>query len=163
VVICGSFKEGKATCRRILITVYTRTAILWSLQWALSAVRIETALVNNHVFARFVASCSVLPVNHLTILSAASQLEWTLTAASLRLHAFTIGVQMKSWQQCYIFRSSWGLLRHTQAGARDFKSRRYNSDEVKSEWNFDFSPLLQFSFVTMFSESDNFLFTKSFK
>jgi hypothetical protein len=40
-----------------------------------------------HVFARTTASSTVLPVNHLMVLSEASLLECTVTTASLRLHA----------------------------------------------------------------------------
>jgi hypothetical protein len=43
----------------------TRTGLLES---TVSALSLEAALTDGHVFARHVASCSVSPVNHLTIL-----------------------------------------------------------------------------------------------
>jgi hypothetical protein len=62
---------------------------------AFSSVLLET-LADSHVFVRHVATNSALPVKHLTIISAARLPDCILTATSLRLHAYTIGFQMKS-------------------------------------------------------------------
>jgi hypothetical protein len=81
-----------------LRTTYDSRVAMWlSLRSALSCARLKTTLADSHVFARRVASCSVLPVNHLTILSAARRLECTLIVTSLRLHGTTFAIQMKSW------------------------------------------------------------------
>jgi hypothetical protein len=57
--------------------------------------RLETALVDSHMFVIRVASRSVLPVNRVTNVSAAAcLLEYTLTITSLRLRASTFGFQM---------------------------------------------------------------------
>jgi hypothetical protein len=72
----------------------------------------------SHLFAKRVCSCSVLPVNYLPLLPAASIVEYVLTATSFRLHASTFLIQTDSWQQNYSFCPSWGLLRHMPEGHR---------------------------------------------
>jgi hypothetical protein len=58
-----------------------------------------------------------LSVLFLTILSAASLLECTVTATSLLLHASTFGVQVKSWQQRLHFPPKLGLdTLHAEGG-----------------------------------------------
>jgi hypothetical protein len=49
---------------------YTVATTLWSFASALRAICLETAPVDNHAFSGRVASCSVLRLNYLTILSA---------------------------------------------------------------------------------------------
>jgi hypothetical protein len=58
-------------------TLYLRLS--WfddNLQSMFSAVQHKTALTDSHWFTRFDASCSVLPVKQLTVLSTASLLEF---------------------------------------------------------------------------------------
>jgi hypothetical protein len=73
---------------------------------------------DSHVIAGRVASCSDFPVNYLTILSAASPVECTQTATSLRLHVSMFGVQMKSWQERHIFSVELVLDTAHAGGAR---------------------------------------------
>jgi hypothetical protein len=71
-------------------------------------------MANSHVIVTRVASCSVLPVNHLTIFPPIVYWNVLRPLICLRLHAPTFEVQMKSWQKRYIFRPRWGMLRYTR-------------------------------------------------
>jgi hypothetical protein len=60
----------------------------------ISAVCLKTAVADSHMFASVIASCSVLPVKHLMILSTASLLECNQNITSLQHRASSFGVQM---------------------------------------------------------------------
>jgi hypothetical protein len=78
---------------------YSRVAISLSLHSELRAIRLKTALTDTHVFARHVASC----IFHLRRL-----FHWHNTTF--------VGDKWRAGNSAIFFHSSWGLLRHKEAG-----------------------------------------------
>jgi hypothetical protein len=73
-----------------------KTTRIGLLESVVSALSLETALANSHVFVMRVGSYSVLPMNLLMILSAISPLKCILAATGLHNHPSTIQAQVMS-------------------------------------------------------------------